>query len=201
MHLLTLCQCSFASSAKARISWLEGIVCQHVPGFDLNSGPKVDLGYVNPISGDAEQSLEPIIPDASGAQGLTTMTAPPLSTSSESTLLERPQQRSSLKRSFSFGGESEKERPSRDEVHSVAVDLGLLSLNVDSRHSHYLGSSSGILFTRLIEAEYKTSTKSEIDSEMETATGDKQLHRRARPIKKKYQSLYEKLRKVFGCGL
>lgn len=36
------------------------------------------------------------------------------------------------------------------EARSVALDLGLLSLGSDSRQLHYLGSSSGRLFTSLI---------------------------------------------------
>jgi hypothetical protein len=39
-----------------------------------------------------------------------------------------------------------------DEARSVALDLGLLTLNSDSRQTHYLGTSSGRLFTRLIGA-------------------------------------------------
>lgn len=37
-------------------------------------------------------------------------------------------------------------------AHSVAHDLGMLSLNSDSSQKHYMGSSSGLLFTNLIGA-------------------------------------------------
>ena len=39
-----------------------------------------------------------------------------------------------------------------DDTRSVALDLGLLSLNSESRQVHYLGSSSGSLFASLFQA-------------------------------------------------
>lgn len=39
-----------------------------------------------------------------------------------------------------------------ERAHSVAVNLGMLSLNSDSPQKHYLGSSSGLLFANLIGA-------------------------------------------------
>jgi hypothetical protein len=37
-----------------------------------------------------------------------------------------------------------------ERAHSIAYNLGMLSLNSDSSQRHYLGSSSGLLFTHLI---------------------------------------------------
>jgi hypothetical protein len=46
--------------------------------------------------------------------------------------------------------EGQLQEPFAAEARSVALDLGLLSLGSDSRQLHYLGSSSGRLFTSLI---------------------------------------------------
>lgn len=54
------------------------------------------------------------------------------------------------KRSFSSMIEEQQVRPFANEARSVAIDLGMLSLNSDSRQTHYLGASSGRLFTSLI---------------------------------------------------
>lgn len=56
------------------------------------------------------------------------------------------------KRSFASMEEQEVERPVSVEARSVAIDLGMLSLHSDSRQKHYLGSSSGLLFMKLIGA-------------------------------------------------
>lgn len=53
---------------------------------------------------------------------------------------------------FASMEEQEVERPVSVEARSVAIDLGMLSLHSDSRQKHYLGSSSGLLFMKLIGA-------------------------------------------------
>ena len=47
-------------------------------------------------------------------------------------------------------------RSVEEDTRSVALDLGLLSLNSDSRQVHYLGSSSGSLFASLLLAREKS---------------------------------------------
>ncbi|KAJ6024281.1 hypothetical protein N7540_005078 [Penicillium herquei] len=60
-----------------------------------------------------------------------------------------PAESSANKRSHS-SMESGRTSPISAKVRSVAIDLGMLSLHSDSWQRHYLGSSSGLLFTRLL---------------------------------------------------
>lgn len=58
----------------------------------------------------------------------------------------------SLKRRSESGSPGGHQEAFAGRAHSVAVNLGMLSLNSDSSQKHYLGSSSGLLFTQLIGA-------------------------------------------------
>ncbi|KAF5689538.1 pyrimidine pathway regulatory 1 [Fusarium circinatum] len=58
----------------------------------------------------------------------------------------------SRKRSAEASGHSDQDESFPERAHSVAVNLGMLSLNIDFPQKHYLGSSSGLLFTNLIGA-------------------------------------------------
>ena len=195
MRFLLICLLrSFASSAKSRIQWLEDVIRQHVPDFDLNSGPKVDVDHVD----TAGQSPDSAMLGNNEMEGLGANVPPMHSTVTPH--FERSEIKSSMKRSYSYAAESEKERQLSDEVRSVAVDLGMLSLNTDSRQSHYLGSSSGILFTRLIEADNTSRIETERNPEGENAfpvSGNRnRTISRGRPMKHTYHLLYDKFRKV-----
>lgn len=54
------------------------------------------------------------------------------------------------KRSADASGPAEHDSAFPKRAHSVAVTLGMLSLNSDSPQKHYLGTSSGLLFANLI---------------------------------------------------
>lgn len=60
--------------------------------------------------------------------------------------------RISRKRSADTSMRSDRDDSFPERAHSVAVNLGMLSLNSDSPQKHYLGSSSGLLFTNLLGA-------------------------------------------------
>lgn len=72
-------------------------------------------------------------------------------------LAGRPPPRESglLKRTAEVSNISDHDESFPEKAHSVAVDLGMLSLNADSSQNHYLGSSSGLLFANLIGASPK----------------------------------------------
>ena len=115
----------FAATARARIEWLEEQLRCHVPHVNLDDGPKVDFRFQ----------------DAANAHGTyETRSAEPEDTASPP------------KRNFDTTQEQGQphEQPFANEARSVALDLGLLSLSSDSRQLHYLGTSSGRLFTSLI---------------------------------------------------
>jgi hypothetical protein len=202
--------CSFASSAKTRITWLEDVIRQHLPNFDLDSGPKVDLNHVDAAPEHAEQISDRASSEANDAQEPSTIARNLQDPSTETVSFRKPQIKSSLKRSYSFAAESEKERHFSDQVRSVAIDLGMLSLNTDSRQRHYLGSSSGLLFTRLIEADNdpRTRTPQSMQGGMQTSGEWEGLipEKRsrfighARPMKQTHQWLYNKIRSVRNLG-
>lgn len=87
-----------------------------------------------------------------------------------------------------------------DEARSVALDLGLLTLNCDSRQTHYLGTSSGRLFTRLIGAGFPDAAAGagsyrppgSFPLQGSTKSG---LYAHTKPFKESCQLLYDNLKK------
>lgn len=84
--------------------------------------------------------------------------------------------------------ESDADSPLSAKARSVAIDLGMLSLQSDSRQKHYLGSSSGLLFAKLMG----------LDNDMRPEQGASQARRLTpqRISSDIYRSLYDQLRKV-----
>ncbi|KAF2193958.1 hypothetical protein K469DRAFT_727427 [Zopfia rhizophila CBS 207.26] len=133
----------FAGTACARIEWLEDQIRRLAPTFNLCDGPRVDFSFMdrdrehwpapNPTNApDAAQSPsgDPTTGLSPTAEGLQTVT--------------------SGKRTYSSIAEHQPERLFAEEARSVAIDFSMLTLNSDSRQTHYLGTSSGRLFTSLI---------------------------------------------------
>jgi hypothetical protein len=84
--------------------------------------------------------------------------------------------------------ESDADSPLSAKARSVAIDLGMLSLQSDSRQKHYLGSSSGLLFTKLMG----------LDDELRPAQASRQTRRLA-PLRisdEVYRTLYGRLKSV-----
>ncbi|KAH7010040.1 hypothetical protein EDB80DRAFT_839139 [Ilyonectria destructans] len=135
---------NFAGAARARIQWLEDIIKQQLPDVDLASGPQVGA-YPDPnpsTSSDREHV------DDDGPSPPTTSN-PPRTNDIANQVLHSSQ---SLKR-LAEGPLSDGPDVSFPErAHSIALNLGMLSLNSDSSQRHYIGSSSGLLFTHLIGA-------------------------------------------------
>ncbi|KAG4255808.1 hypothetical protein FPRO03_04756 [Fusarium proliferatum] len=122
---------NFVSAARERIRWLEDIIRDRLPDVDIRSGPQVD-----PSSDLTAPSQDERIPEDAD---ITISSIPPAPTISR-------------KRSAEPSGQSDQDESFPERAHSVAVNLGMLSLNIDSPQKHYLGSSSGLLFTNLIGA-------------------------------------------------
>ncbi|KAF4466229.1 Pyrimidine pathway regulatory 1 [Fusarium albosuccineum] len=127
---------NFVGAARARIQWLENIIKERAPDVDLRSGPQIE-----PTPELDGRSLD----DGGNEEGETSITPTP--TASSPVL-----QRISRKRSADVSGQPDHDGSFPERAHSVAVNLGMLSLNSDSPQKHYLGSSSGLLFTNLIGA-------------------------------------------------
>lgn len=132
---------SFASAARARIQWLEDIVRERLPDIDLKSGPQVDA-YPDP-KGVSALNREP------DDDGIST-TSPVTGNNQSSISASQGPQRS--KRPTESHRMEDNDGSFSERAHSVAVNLGMLSLNSDSSQRHYLGSSSGLFFTNLIGA-------------------------------------------------
>ncbi|KAJ5712157.1 hypothetical protein N7488_006313 [Penicillium malachiteum] len=129
---------SFAVRCCARIKWLEQNLSSLCPDFDLSQGPKVDAKFVETLNlsqGDASTM---------NLSSTSQVYAPDASLYEES-LGYTP----TNKRSHSVV-ESDTDSPLSAQARSVAIDLGMLSLQSDSRQRHYLGSSSGLLFANLM---------------------------------------------------
>lgn len=97
------------------------------------------------------------------------------------------------KRSYSAMEESDVGSPLSVKARSVAIDLGMLSLQSDSRQQHYLGSSSGLLFTKLVGLD------SEMQSPAETVALSSIVKSRRLPPRiptEKLKSIYRSLSKV-----
>ncbi|KAF4879228.1 Tricarboxylate transport protein [Colletotrichum siamense] len=139
---------NFASAARARIQWLEDIIKSRLPDVDLSTGPQIDA-FPDPKGsaavgggGDLEDDNVSTPSPRSGRAG----SQPTGRTASLGS------QRQSLKRPAEAAGSYDHDEQFPDRAHSVAMNLGMLSLNSDSSQKHYLGSSSGVLFTNLIGA-------------------------------------------------
>jgi len=133
---------SFANAARARIQWLEGIIRGNLPDIDLNEGPQVDI-ISDPRQTAQLQPSEAVSSRQPGDRSLPHGTTVP----NPNAIAHRQ----SLKRSHEVSTSSDNESL-QEGAHSVAVNLGMLSLNSDSSQKHYLGSSSGLLFSNLIGA-------------------------------------------------
>ena len=103
---------------------------------------------------------------------------------------ESPVLNSSSKRAYSSTHENETDAPFQTEARSVAHDLGRLSLNADSREKHYLGSSSGLIFSYLVQ------TGSPSDSSDLTRSRARSIALGRRRIKQDYTEIYQKLPQV-----
>jgi hypothetical protein len=133
---------SFSKAARARIQWLEAVIRERLPDVDLSEGPQVEiLAEVppKPLSKSSNQHAEER-PEASSNF------EEPAATSSANNF------RQAMKRTHEAVNHSDHEDSLPEGAHSVAVNLGMLSLNSDSSQRHYLGSSSGLLFSNLIAA-------------------------------------------------
>ncbi|KAF9876830.1 hypothetical protein CkaCkLH20_05676 [Colletotrichum karsti] len=138
---------NFASAARARIQWLEDIIRQRLPDVDVSLGPQIDAfpdpkgSAVAGGGGDHEDDVSTSSPRSGRACSQPT-----------GRTLSLGSQRHSLKRPAESAGSYDHDEQFPDRAHSVAMNLGMLSLNSDSNQRHYLGSSSGVLFTNLIGA-------------------------------------------------
>ena len=97
----------------------------------------------------------------------------------------------SSKRSYSMTEGPEVEQP-------IFVELGMLSLHSDSRQKHYLGSSSGLLFTRLIgiDSERSSTASPEVVSTSSRSGHRRRLASGRSQSREAYQALYDRLREV-----
>lgn len=155
--------------AVARIAWLEDIIKAQLPHTNLHNGPHPNRGHVvgtgTSYCGNGELTLHSSTPD--------------LQYSSMTSQMELPQVQSigplppfpnhGFKRPLSsIPAQSNQVSSVEEDTRSVALGLGFLSLNSDSRQSHYLGSSSGSLLASLVRTE--TAHKSDFDGSRGSTT-------------------------------
>ncbi|EXF75657.1 hypothetical protein CFIO01_04590 [Colletotrichum fioriniae PJ7] len=140
---------NFASAARARIQWLEEIIKQRLPDVDIAGGPQIDA-FPDPkgsgVVGGGDHDEDNISTSSPRSGRGCSQPVPVGGTNLGS------QRTGSLKRTAEAAGSNDHDEEFPDRAHSVARNLGMLSLNSDSDQKHYLGSSSGVLFTNLIGA-------------------------------------------------
>ncbi|KAH6880544.1 fungal-specific transcription factor domain-containing protein [Thelonectria olida] len=135
---------NFASAARARIQWLEDIIRDRLPNVDLAMGPQIDAC---PDPSASSMSVDREHGDEDEPSPPTAVSMP----SRADRQAIQPSRQQSLKRPAEEPSDTvDASFPER--AHSIAYNLGMLSLNSDSSQRHYLGSSSGLLFTHLIGA-------------------------------------------------
>ncbi|KAK1676443.1 hypothetical protein BDP55DRAFT_104585 [Colletotrichum godetiae] len=141
---------NFASAARARIQWLEEIIKRRLPDVDIASGPQIDA-FPDPkgsaVVGGGDHDEDNISTSSPRSGRGCSQPVPVGGTTSLGS-----QRIGGLKRTAEAAGSNEHDEEFPDRAHSVARNLGMLSLNSDSDQKHYLGSSSGVLFTNLIGA-------------------------------------------------
>lgn len=133
---------SFSKAARARIQWLEAVIRERLPDVDLSEGPQVEILAEVPSKHLSKSSHH----DAEERPEVSSTYEGPAATRSALN------SRQAMKRTHEEVTHSDHEDSLPEGAHSVAVNLGMLSLNSDSSQRHYLGSSSGLLFSNLIAA-------------------------------------------------
>lgn len=97
------------------------------------------------------------------------------------------------KRPYNLVEDPESDQTPRAEASSVANAFGMLSLHSDSRQQHYMGSSSGLLFTKLLGVDRDIQVSSP-SSNCETSKYGR--HSISQALKQGYRSLYQSLTRV-----
>ncbi|GLB05128.1 hypothetical protein AtubIFM57258_011164 [Aspergillus tubingensis] len=164
----------FIAQCRARLTWLEQQIKILDPDFDLTKGPSVDLG-------ENELTLQSSSEVSDCGNAVTTM----LETETQSR--DKPATR---KRPYNLVEDPEPDQTPRAEASSVANAFGMLSLHSDSRQQHYMGSSSGLLFTKLIGVDRDIQVSSP-SSNSETSKYGR--HSISQALKQGYRSLYQSL--------
>ncbi|KAH8704854.1 putative Zn(II)2Cys6 transcription factor [Talaromyces proteolyticus] len=150
------------AKCQARIKWLEENIRLLDPEFDLSKGPNINPHILN----GAET------PTGANEVGETAHLQNTYSADSN----DRTSETSHKKRSYASLLTSDQDPPSV-EARSVAIDLGMISLHSDSRQQSYLGSSSGLLFTKLIGVDNEALSRPQSSTPSNTAP----QHRMAEP--------------------
>lgn len=125
--------------------------------------------------------------DRETTRGETTMTGR-VSMSHEPLVFEENQERTVTNKRSHSTMESDASLPVSANARSVAIDLGMLSLQSDSRQKHYLGSSSGLLFTKLMGLDNESSPAQ--------STPSTRLLAPPRVSDETYRALYSQLQRV-----
>ncbi|KNG82682.1 hypothetical protein ANOM_008567 [Aspergillus nomiae NRRL 13137] len=172
----------FITRCYARISWLEQRLKEVDPQFDVSQGPAVDM-----TSMDETTASRPAMSTSGTGQERAHAPSPVLECADQPVV----EATTSSKRSYSMAEGSEVEQP-------IFVELGMLSLHSDSRQKHYLGSSSGLLFTRLIgiDSERSSTASPELASTSSRSGHRRRLAPGRSQSREGYQVLYDRLREV-----
>lgn len=184
---LTLFRHSFIAKCCARITWLGQQIHSLDPEFDLRKGPPVNMNFIESFG--SQESPEMVEGDSSSMNFNNASSA-----AIDYVTVNSAEESTTNKRSHAAMDESEETQPLSVEARSVAIDLGMLSLHSDSRQKHYLGSSSGLLFTKLIGLDGETEESS--SASVSSSPFNSRRWASPRPERERNQLLYGTLAKV-----
>ncbi|RAH47926.1 Zn(II)2Cys6 transcription factor [Aspergillus brunneoviolaceus CBS 621.78] len=197
----------YAVRCHARIEWLEEQLLLLDPDFDLSKAPPVDQSALPNTIPRRTPSTTPTgstavhLPSAPGESNTRKRPFDSLHASDCELLPQTPAhlpgtEHAELPAScVQQAAEKEAATPSA-EARSVAMDLGMLSLHSDSRQKYYLGSSSGLFFTKLIGADSPLSPATSNSSY--GAWGNLKRRTAPGPSPEAYRLLYNKLRRALA---
>jgi hypothetical protein len=202
---------SFMTNAFARIAWLEDVIRAQLPDINLNSSPNLIVGPAevagSALWGDAEHATAAPLLDGHTPNSSTSELQHDSAATPKETTYWQPtiQDHASKRPGATSHGPSSRDSSVEQDTRSVALDLGLLSLNSDSRQLHYVGSSSGSLFASLVQAgansskfsrSKATTSSEEIDSALRQGDESAANVNLVNTMKEEISSAYAQLRKV-----
>jgi hypothetical protein len=192
--------------------WLEDIIRTQLPHVNLDDGPQLIIQRDTFTGVRSDISSVPKWPPSASSSNLVS-TGPETGGVVAQTPTSSIQQVDArgVKRPLSAvnrASSQDRETSVEQDTRSVALDLGLMSLNSESRQVHYLGTSSGSLFAPLFRSKESgsgamgSSKTAGASREVDSGNGEhfgssKHLDvSDAREVRKVVDNLYERLRKV-----
>lgn len=189
----------------ARIAWLEDVIRAELPHVNLGGAPNLIIRQpeITSSNGDTESAKQLYnLAEHTPNSSISDILYDNVPTPKENSFAQAAQNVGAKQPAAITHGPSSRESSVEQDTRSVALDLGLLSLNSDSRQLHYVGSSSGSLFASLVQAGSSrsrlqtTTSPYEVDSSIGQAVDSDSSLSSTGPGNGNISRVYELLRNV-----